>query len=314
MKIHLKDIISFFTILLVLLGTFQFVLKTGVKYSGDAQTGKVNRIFNHELTSHMVVFGPSVAEVGINANVLANKLNISVYNAAIDGTAFGQYKCMINELADYSEETKYVLFAITYFDFSKMTKLNEPSRFFAHLDNDYVYNDFKEIDPDKIMKMRYIPFYSIIQYSHTFYKNSIIGWKSLLKGKKSDTLNGFVPHYISFTNTLVSSDTAKEFISIDTAQMYSFLKLSDKLKSCNKKVIVVFMPMYEQGQNHFSNMKEIINEMKSWVEPNHFIDFSNSIYCNDESNFYNNNHLNAKGAMLVSEDLARQLLERKLIL
>jgi len=225
MKSSVKEIVIFTLVLIVLLSLFQFTLKKGVTFSYSDQTGKVNRIFNHVIKNDIVVFGPSVAEVGINANMLSKKLNKSVCNLAIDGTAFPQYKCLVEELADYSTETKYVLFAITYFDFTQ-SRLTEPSRFYAHLDNPYVYAALKNIDDDKIIKMRYVPFYSITQYSHLFYKNSALGWKNYFAHTKPiDTLNGWVPHYNKFINTLTAVDSSKVFLSLDSVQINSFLKL-----------------------------------------------------------------------------------------
>jgi len=314
MKEYLKEFVIFIFILTGILWSFEFLLKTGVRNSNNDQTGKVNRIFNHEIKSDVVIFGPSVAEVGINANVLARTLNRSVYNAAIDGTAFPQYKCLVDEIADYSEETKYVIFGITYFDFLRMDQLTEPSRFYAHLNNPYVYESFKKIDNDKITKVRYVPFYSITQYSHLFYKNAAIGWMNYFKDDvQRDTLNGFVPHDRKFVNTITAKDSVKTFLSLDTAQVNSFMELKEKLRKRNIKVIVIFMPMHKPGQRLFVNLKEVVGTIKTWVDPGYFMDYTTSSMCNDEDNFYNNNHLNTKGAALLSEDIGRQLLDREII-
>ena len=85
------------------------------------------------------------------------------------------------------------------------------------------------------------------------------------------------------------------------------------MKKHNIEVIIVFMPMYRPGQAHFANLKEIVDTIKTWVAPNYFIDYTSSTYCDDENIFYNNNHLSAKGATLVSEDIANQLLSRGII-
>ena len=160
--------------------------------------------------------------------------------------------------------------------------------------------------------MRYVPFYSITQFSNLFYKFSAIGWKNYFtKSKKVDMLNGFVPHYEKYVSTI--TDSSKDVIKLDSAQKYSFLKLKEKLEKNNKEILVVFMPMYRAGKDHFTNLNEVVSSIKEWVGSDRFIDYTNSVYCNDKNNFYNNNHLNLVGATLVTEDLANQLLSRGIV-
>lgn len=302
-----KESLMFVLIFVVLLSSFTFVVKKGVTYSTDTQTGKVNKIMNHQIDPALIIFGSSVAEVGINSNLLSRLSGIKTYNAAIDGTRYQQYKPLVQELNNYSKNCKYVVFGVSYFDFIQTDQLTEPSRYYAHISNENIYSAFYGISPEKVAKIKYIPFYELTQFNQTFYKNSFLGWKNLITSSfPEDSNQGFIPSkLVSYENTTVSP--GKQRLKLNNHLIQDFADLKKELNESGRKVVVVFMPMHISGQEQFSNLEAVVNEIKFLADQNLFFDFSKSNICLDTAMFYNNNHLNRKGADVFTKEFAESL-------
>ncbi|MFT2007195.1 hypothetical protein ACMA1I_00845 [Pontibacter sp. 13R65] len=300
----------FLGIFAILLTTIDYTLKWGVKHSTDAQTGKINQIMLHKVDPDLMVFGSSVAEVGFNSPLLSQELGLYSFNGAVDGTRFQQYKGLVKEVNAFSENAKYIVFGITYFDFIKTNQLTEPSRFYAFINNDNIYQSLYEIDNENVHKVKSIPFYAFTQYTHTYYKNALLGLRSHLTSRTPvDSLFGFVPHKAAW-----NADTAKpahvQKIKLSPELLNDFKILKEQLNSRERKVIVVFMPMHVSGQRHFSNLKEVVQQISTLADPGLFFDYTDSSICESTEYFYNQNHLNTRGANTFSAHFAKELEKR----
>lgn len=266
----------------------------------------------------MIIFGSSVAEVGINSKVIGEQTELTVFNCAIDGTRMNQNKALVDEFLEYSSNCKYVVIGLAFFSFSEENRLTEPTRFFAHLSNDNVYNALNTMDPGLISKMKYVPFYSFTQFDHTFYKNSVLGWIEHFSGTSVDTLNGFTPHYTEWNvNEVDSCNYYSQKIKVDASMIELFTDLISEIAQNGKKAILVNMPMQEEGQKLFSNYdtvayiaNDIIYKSNNGKTSGHyFLNYSQSEITLDKKNYYNHGHLNARGAdsfsRLFVDDLTR---------
>ncbi len=257
----------------------------------------------------MIIFGSSVAEVGFNTPVLDQELSLSTFNGALDGTRFQQYKCLVKEINTYSENIKYVVFGVTYFDFMKTTQLTEPIRFYPHLRNENVFKALYEIDSNLTLKMKYVPFYGYTQYTHVYYQNAAKGFLNYLTqnaGITIDSLKGFVPH-----DTKWNVDTTKAIDFAEITHSHELLEdfrlIKEELNKNGRKVIVVFMPMHISGQRRFTNLDDIIQKASSLADSGLFFDYSKSTICDSTEFFYNQNHLNKRGATIFTKRFAKEI-------
>ena len=76
-------------------------------------------------------------------------------------------------------------------------------------------------------------------------------------------------------------------------------------------MILVYSPIYIEGQNFIKNHQEIIELYQSFADKYSFkfINFLTDIICLDKKYFYNATHLNKLGAELFSHKLSTLLLE-----
>ncbi len=283
-----------------------------VSYSDRDQTGKVNLFMHHRVDPNILVLGSSVAEVGFNSNLISDKCGLSVYNGAIDGTKIIQSKFIIDEFLSYSSNCNYIVIGLAFFSFSEATSLTEPSRLLAHFSNKHVQKNVRQVSPDLYTKLKFVPFYSFTQTKHSYYKNAFFGAKNIIKGKKpvTDKLNGFVPHHNKWNDSRLTIDQfGVELLSISQGSVATFTEIVKQIKARKITPILVITPMYINGQKHFKNYNDFLLTAKNIAAETQvpFWDFSKSNVVLNEDFYYNNGHLNSKGADMFSTQIADSL-------
>jgi hypothetical protein len=289
-----------------------------VSNSDQDQTGNVNLFMQHRIDPNILVLGSSVAEVGFNSNLISDKCGLSVYNGAIDGTKIIQSKFVIDEFLSYSSNCNYIVIGLAFFSFSEITSLTEPSRFLAHFSNKHVKENVRAISPELYTKLKFVPFYSFTQTKHSYYKNAVFGARNIIKGKKpvADNLNGFVPHHTEWNDSRITEDQfGTEIINISPGSVAAFTEIVKQIKASRITPILVITPMYINGQKFFKNYNDFLLTAKSigaeaqvpvW-------DFSKSDIVLNEDFYYNNGHLNSKGADLFSAQVADSIKSFNLV-
>lgn len=285
------------------------ILAVSVSYSDKDQTGKVNLFMHHNVDPDILILGSSVAEVGFNANLITEQCGLSVYNGAIDGTKIIQSKFIIDEFLDYSNNCQYVVIGLAFFSFSDISALTEPSRFIAHFHNKHVQESVRAISPELYTKLKFVPFYSFTQTKHTYYKQAVIGAINSIKGKKpsADQLNGFVPHYTEWNDVRLTEDQfGSEIINLSKESIATFTEILKQIKASNITPILVITPMFTDGQKFFKNYDSFLataNQIGDEAQISVW-DFSKSVITLNDGFYYNNGHLNNKGADLFSAQVA----------
>jgi hypothetical protein len=308
----LKKSIGFLIFLFIVLFTIEYVLAWLVANSDTDQTGKINLIMDNKVDPDILILGSSVAEVGFNSNLMAQELNTSVYNSAIDGTTLIQSQFILEEFLSYSSNCKQIIIGLAFFSFGEKTSMTEPSRYIAHFSNSFVKENIKSISSNLFYKLQYVPFYSFTQTKHTYYKNAAFGLKNILNNKKllPNQLNGFVPHDTPWNGGRIDSvQFGSEKVPLSATTIASYGEIISYIKQQEIEPIIVITPMFINGQKLFSNYDMYIKTVEELANKYQieWYDFSKSDIVYDESFFYNNGHLNHKGAYLFSTLLSDSL-------
>lgn len=305
MKIERKEyrkflihFVGFGVFIYLMLSFLEFGTAALVSQSNNSQTGKINLMFSHQLDPNVMIFGSSVAEVGINTNLLEEATESSVYNSAIDGTNIIRSEFLIDEFLSYSKNCKKIVIGLSYFSMNESIEMTSPERFLAHASNHNIKNNIKKIAPKLYKKLYYMPFYSFIIANHTYYKNALIGLKNLINNHeiKIDSLKGFRP------NDAVYSDTRKSVnlnrIEISQSSITSYKNIINKITNKGIEPILIIMPMHINGRSSFSNYKEFIDVIKELGTTLNVkvLDYTDNEIIYFEEYFYNNGHLNSFGA------------------
>lgn len=315
----IKKVTYFLVTGFVLLSVIQYIINFGVKHCKKDQIGKVNQIMSHQIDPQIICFGSSVGEVGFNSRIISEKLGKSVFNSSIDGTSYIQYKGIIEEFANYSNNNELIVFMESYFTFQNPKQVSSLERYIAHLDNENLYQSLANQQPDLLWKCKYVPFYQFIPVTHVYYKNSMKGWLSFINGKKDmDSLLGYTPVHRTWE---VDQDEflkkRKSFIfPLEEEVINTYINDLLTLKKQGKKVVIVLPPVFDGLEKYYSTDFNPLRSKFKMISAQtgfQFLDFTESEVFKSKKYFYNFNHLNSVGADLFSEVLADSLISRRIV-
>lgn len=305
----LTHFVGFGLFLYLIIYIIEFGIAALVSQSNNSQTGKINLMFSHQLDPDIMIFGSSVAEVGINTNLLEEVTQNSIYNAAIDGTNIIRSEFLVDEFLSYSKNCKKIVIGLSYFSMNESIEMTSPERFLAHVSNHNVKNNIKKIAPKLYKKLYYMPFYSFIVANHTYYKNAVLGFKNLINNNEIiiDSLKGFRPYDAIYSDTRKSVNLNK--IEISQASITSYRNIINKIINKGIEPILIIMPMHINGRSSFSNYNEFIDSIKELGTTLNIkvIDYTDNEIIYSEEYFYNNGHLNSFGAKIITDKIGNNI-------
>jgi len=306
-RIQLIRIFLFCLILFAFLWCIDKFIAYGASRSPYSYYHKIALIGAHKTDPEVAVFGSSVGEVAVNASQLSAQTNRTAYNLCIDGTRFLQYNGLIREFNQYSTHCKLVVMAETFFSLSKIDQLTEPDRYLAFIDKPNIYQSLHDIQPDLTWKLKCVPFYRFVVAENQYYKASFLGLKHILtKALENDSLLGFTPRYKEWETGLdkFNSTSKRMDITVDSATVSEYMQTLIALRKKGKKVLLIIPPIQEDGLKllGMNELRKTLSSMEG--EGIYFRDYSSIDLSRNKKYFYNNSHLNAKGARAFTGRLA----------
>lgn len=283
----------------------EFILVNTMKDCKEETIGKINAVISHDLDVELTIWGASTALVNFNPNIIIDSLKISSMNMGIDGTNIDQYSGLLNEYIGYTNKSKYLVIALDiHGSLTNRKSFYHLHNWLHHLDNENIYDCLSDIDNKMMMKLKYIPFYSLIHYD----KHSFPYFKRTLLNKKNEyqiSNYGYHPHEVAPINA--SKDSSLMETSIDSR---SFEKVKKAAIEANKKDIkcfIVITPCYEKGLSQIINRNDFVSKLKTLAtERTEVLDFSNNYISKEPTYFKDNTHLNSNGA----DELTRLLITK----
>ena len=308
-KKTIRQLLHFLIGLIVIGFILDFVIEFGVKRSEISWTGKINKICSRKNVPQIAIFGSSVGEVGVSPLVLNQKLKKNAYNFSIDGTPFIQYEGLIKEFLNKNEKTEIIVLAEAYFSLSPKNEITEIQRYLANINNDNVYNSLFYIQPDLAWKCRHLPLYKYIATDHTYFMNAFDGYKHYFSGNQLiDSNYGQRPvdRDWEVDEDLNIKKTKYFDIIIDSNIVKKYDFILKTAKKNNKKTVIVLMPVFTLVSKKYTNLDPVRKALNYLAKNNNvkFLDFTTLEICNQKEYFYNSNHLNRKGALIISNILA----------
>ena len=299
----MKKFVKYVFFLLILLGILyglEFAIE--LLYQRRA-TDKVAKLMKHSIDSDIMIFGSSVAYHNFDTKVIASNTRLSTFNMGWDGVFFVQYRGLISEYLSYEKESKCIVMACDYDNLGKNELITRPDLFYAFLSDYNIYECLHDIEPDEMLKARYIPGYKLSLFNKNFYN-------SILFSTKKDTLNGFDPMDYKWD----IKDAKPLHGRFDSTIYCNLGKSINAIRRKGIKVAIVMTPVQADGYKLIENPQEIKDKYKALTGDGiFFFDYStDSSFVNDKSFFYNYSHLNTAGAAAFSEKFAADL-QKKLL-
>ena len=302
--------LKFVAILLLILFAVDWFISTGIKKNDTGIFGKINKICNQNKLPQIAIFSSSVGEMGLDSKVIQTATSQSTYNFALNGTRFMQYKGLVNEIGNATNNTKIIVFAETFFSFEKLSGINQIERYVSNISNKNIYNSLYNLQPDLAFKCRYIPFYKYVAVTYNYYLQSVLGWKNFITKKIiTDTLLGQTKVNRKWQT---DQDSILKYmqpitVTIDSEILVTYKQTINNLVANGKKIVITIPPMYMQKEQKILDITLLKTTLKSIANNKtiFFFDFSESMV--DKQYFYNAMHLNAFGAAVFSKRFADSL-------
>lgn len=301
-----KYLFSFIFLLTIILYSLEYALSKMVSNSDKSWFGKINLVQKEKIDPNILILGSSVAEVGLDPNLISQLTNKTAYNSAIDGTSYTNSDFLSNKFLSYTKNCEQIIIGVSPFTFSE-PRIQSIERILAFSSHKNIKKFIFETRPDTYKKLYNIPFYSFILSNHIYYKNSVIGLKNFLTNKeiKADNLNGFKPNYSKYSKTISFNDK----LEISDNAIDKHKNVLQKILQKDIEPIIILMPVHINGKSLFSNFNEYVETVKNIANQLDIklFDYTNHKIIYSDKFFYNNSHLNFNGSQLITNDIVNKL-------
>lgn len=306
MKKRLQQLAISFLVIYVILSIIDIGISRKLKeealFSGEVQQWQ--QIGDGKITTDIAVMGSSRAFIHINPRILEEELNQRVYNFGLNGSKFGLQYYRFKLYLKHNPRPQTIVWVLDSFSFSKINKLYQPNQYVPFmLFNFPLYGELKPYSTTNVFDF-ILPLWRYRDYS--YWKDEIAKAQKL----KEDGLyryKGFKSYKRAWTVDLDKLQAKNA--EFDTV---AYTQLDELIKRCEKKgirLVFTMAPEYIVGQEKMLNRQTIVDSYKKKLagKKQTFIDYSTDSLSYQKKWFYNSTHMNADGAKVFSEKLAKDL-------
>ncbi|WCO02542.1 hypothetical protein [Psychroserpens ponticola] len=267
-----------------------------------------NDILESNLNADILIHGSSRAWVHIAPKILEDTLHLSSYNLGVDGHTFNMQQLRHELALKYNEKPKMIIHSVDATTLQKGNFYNaEQILPFMLWDEDFEkytsnYTSYSYLDY-KLPILRYYGETDAISTAFKMSFKSSTNNEQRIKGYQGqeriwnqdfDNAKKIMKHY----EVVIDEDLKQRF--------------NEYLKACKAsdiEVVLVYTPVYIEGQEFIKNIDEIKKTYTNFAETYNFkfFDFTNDDICFDKSYFYNARHLNKNGSELFTKKLASKI-------
>lgn len=309
--LFLRQLLLFAGPILLLSWPADLILSSALKKTGlcEGEYEVWEDIYQGRIDADIAVYGSSRAWVHIDPAVLQQHTGLSAYNFGIDGHGVWLQQLRHQEYQRHNPAPRVIILSLDFFIFSReKNALYNYEQFLPYLREN---KNLRQIS-------NWYSVFSEADFSLPFYR--YLGqWKLIVKYLESRLAQSSEPYrrrgFRGMDRAWDGSfeQHVAELGSYEAEIEPGAVALLDSLAAwCRDEgvqLIPVYSPEYIEGQRFVRNRAEVMSVFREfaarWNLP--LLDFSREKICYDRRYFYNATHLNAGGARLFSEQLARAL-------
>lgn len=257
-------------------------------------------IFHSRINADMIVLGSSRAYAHYNPAIFEVNNNVCFYNLGLNGKLadmdvfrYHQYKKHNNK------KPKIVLWDVMYSMFGYSEGYGD-EQFMGYIHNKDIWKEIHNRRHKITYFDRFIP---LLRYwrkgmIHTF-PNAVM-----------NVYHGYRKEYTPFDNSEllnIKDHSIKPSLNKDVVLL--FKKTIEEIQQDGSRVVLVYSPLYIQGQNKIDNFEKIIDTFQTISNEEHclFLNYLNDSINYDSTLFKNASHLNYMGADIFSLMLAHDI-------
>lgn len=279
-----------------------FIISFNLKNNDEIKYKIWDSLHKDSINADIIIMGSSRAWRQYNTHIIDSIQNVNSYNLGIDGSGFDRQILRYYTYERFNVKPNLIIQNIDFLSF-KGTFGYQREQFFPYFIFDRkLISMYRNCEQFNVLEL-YIPCYRYIGYTKEIKKS--FG----LYGEAIDTLyKGYRP-----LNMKYNGKELREMKNIS-------FKYSDKLKkefedycayvkSNNINLCFVYAPVYIEATRKISNLTEMYNVYQTIATKYDIpiLDYNFHTISYDSTNFYNATHLNKKGSILFSTELAHDL-------
>ncbi|TLM59850.1 MAG: hypothetical protein FDZ69_14100 [Deltaproteobacteria bacterium] len=283
-------------------------LLEGLRRSSKNKFGKMNDIVAGRINAEILFSGSSRTIYHFDPKPIAETTGASVYNIGLSGA---QAKVQLALLKTYLEHNRQPGIIVQGLDlislFDKQDVFN-PELFVPYLREEELFRPLAALDK-AYYRYRYLPMYAFAVHQE-LKSLAVNGW---LGREGRQTLDrGYQGQDKVWTDdfeTFRAQHPGGYVQPYDAALLTVFQEIVDICRTRGIRLVFVYTPEFVEMQSFTVNRREIITLLRDFAARNRveFIDYSDSEMCRNRSLFYNSQHLNRRGADILSRDIAARL-------
>lgn len=313
MRKFIKHIFYFVLPILILAYPLDVLISSQLKKSRTFAFGELttwNDLYNGRVSADLVIYGSSRAWVHFDPKIFESELGLPTYNLGIDGHNFWLQYYRHQLLMKLNKKPTTIIQSIDVFTLQKREKLFNKRQFLPYMLFNPELKEFTKTYKGYSTFDYYIPLYRYFGNSKAL--NETI-YTTFSNNRKSDKgrIQGYKGNEGPWIGNL-KEDKVKWSgyeANIDQQSLELFIQFLEECKSEGINVILVYSPVYIEGQNFIKNTNEIISLFETIARDRNieFMNYSNSEIAENKKLFYNVLHLNKTGAELFSKELVKDL-------
>lgn len=283
------------------------LLQKKYKYSGELEVW--NDLLSSRINSDVVIYGSSRAWTHFDPEILQEATGLDVYNLGLDAHDFWFQYARHKYLLRYNPKPAVILLSLDSFclirrkDFYNYTQVL-PFMLWDRFLYDHTKRYIGFSTPEYFLPLlRYAGESTALASSMTV----------LIPGANKNKLRyrGYAGRDEYWNNDFenAKNEHGQMKMSIETESRELLFRFLEECKNDSIEVILVYSPVYIEGQQFITNRDEIMEFYENTAASFGvcFLDYSNSEICQKREYFYNSTHLNRTGAELFSHELAADL-------
>ena len=290
----------------IILGGIQLFLNATMEKVNYEYVGKINKIMRNEANEDVIIWGASTAEGHLIPDSIQKHLGKTVFNYGLTGTNIDQSCGLLEHHFTINNKKQDIVITLDIHGaLTKRIKAFQIYNWLHVMDNDKIFDSFYSIDTTLSLKVKYLPFYKLLLLG----KHNVKYIKD--KREKYDFPNdGFIPREGIIDTSLKKGNQfnfgESEFVLENLKRV-----LDIGLKN-NKRIYIVLTPCFKDGLALGKNKNSIISKFKSLEKEGiKLINYVEHPMNQDFKNFKDNTHLNNKGALLLTQLIAKELASNK---
>jgi len=303
-------IVIFFILVAVLLYGVDALVTRGLRSIRTSSFGASNLAMTGKVNAEIVISGSSRALTHYNPEIISKITGKTVFNLGRNGSQTDMQLAYLKAYLAHNQKPKLVIHNLDLFSLVTSKEIYDPVQYVPYIDNAPIYEGIKRVYRDA-WKWRYLPLYAYVVEDMRFtWMKGLARLVGLQPGE--DYILGFEPRHTSWTGDFEKfKSTIPNGINTEV-EPEGIKDLNELVQVCRSnqiRLLLVYSPEYFEMQGLENNRREIFAIFAQLAQKNgvELWDFSNSSICLHRTNFYNSQHLNAQGADLFSERLAKQM-------